>query len=226
MTPTPASDATQPGQPVTTGMDEQSTMPPGSPQTPDAGTQPGAQGQPGPTQGESATQMQAGREGAGTDANAQVAVMTDEEAAAVVDAINTGEIEMARLAKTRAANNRVREFATMMIRDHSEAKKKQEQITQRMGMRAKSNDLSKRLEEDGNRTLATLRTLKGKDFDDAYMDAQVRAHSEALNVLQNQVIPSVRNKELRTHFEVIKPKVEAHLTHARELQGKISQGQT
>ena len=43
-----------------------------------------------------------------------------------------------------------------------------------------------------------MKGQKGKDFDKAYIDAQVKAHRDVLNVIDNKLLPSVQNGDLKT----------------------------
>ncbi|MEO6576979.1 MAG: DUF4142 domain-containing protein, partial [Polyangiaceae bacterium] len=54
--------------------------------------------------------------------------LNDNEIAAIVAAANTGEVEQAKLAQTRAKDARVKKFAAHMVSEHTEAGQKETQV--------------------------------------------------------------------------------------------------
>jgi putative membrane protein len=167
--------------------------------TPEAETPPTAQSEP----AEPASERQA---------------LSDEQIAAITDAANDAEIEQAKLAQKSARNPRVKKFAAMMIKDHTQAKQKQKKLFNELSMAPSESPMSAQLKSDSQQKLEDLKAVKGADFDRAYMDAQVDAHQKVLDALDNQLIPETDNQELKALLNEIRPKVAAHLAEARDIQ--------
>jgi putative membrane protein len=140
--------------------------------------------------------------------------LTDAQIAAITDVANTGEIEQAKLARTKSKNPEVLKFSAMMISHHGEAKQKQAKLK----LTPADSAISTKLVEEGNRTLTTLKDSKGADFDRRYIEAQVEGHREVLDTINNALLPNVKSSELKAYLEEIKPKVEQHLQAARAAQ--------
>jgi len=146
------------------------------------------------------------------------APLTDAQVAAVADAANTGEVEQAKIAQKRAKDARVKKFAAMMINHHGQAKQKQAQILSKAKMKPEENPESSAITAEGTQVLETLKTIDAGSFDAAYIASQVDAHQKVLTRLDTELIPSAKNADLRAALEELRPKVEAHLKEAIDIQ--------
>lgn len=149
--------------------------------------------------------------------DAKATPLSDEQNAAITDIANTGEIEQAKLARSKSKNADVLKFSAMMIAHHGEAKQKQAKLK----LTTAESGISTKLLEDGNRTLSELKDSKGADFDKRYLDAQVEGHQKVLATIDTELIPNAKNPELKAYLNEIKPKVEQHLQAAREAQQRL-----
>jgi len=140
--------------------------------------------------------------------------LTDEQIAAITDAANSAEIAQAKLAESKSKNAEVKRFAAMMIKHHGEAKNKQAKLKLQTADSADSTALK----ADASSTLDTLKKDTGKDFDKAYIDAQVDGHQKVLEAINQKLLPNVKNADLKAYLDEIKPRVEEHLKQAKEIQ--------
>ena len=142
------------------------------------------------------------------------AVLSDEQIAAITDAANTAEIEQAKVAEAKSKNAEVKRFAAMMIKHHGEAKAKQAKLKLAP---ADSSD-STAMKSDAANTLDTLKKDTAKEFDKAYIDAQVEGHQKVLDAINQKLLPNVKSPGLKAYLDEIKPRVEDHLKVAKDLQ--------
>ncbi|HET9464927.1 MAG TPA: DUF4142 domain-containing protein, partial [Gemmatimonadales bacterium] len=63
--------------------------------------------------------------------------------------------------------------------------------------------------------------LKGAAFERAYMDREVAYHQAVLDALDQLLIPTTANAELRKLLADVRPAIAAHLAHAKKLQGAL-----
>jgi putative membrane protein len=63
-------------------------------------------------------------------------------------------------------------------------------------------------------------TAKGKDFDKAYIDAEVDAHKAVLD-LATKAAAQTQTAELKNLIQKAAPVVQAHLTLAESIQKKL-----
>jgi putative membrane protein len=146
--------------------------------------------------------------------------LTDAQIAGVTNFVNSGEIQQAQLAQSKSKDPHVLSFASMMISHHGEAKEQQAQL----GMSPAGSSVLQRLSSEGQRTLATLRDKSGKDFDRAYLQAQVEGHQKVLETLDRQLLPNAKNQQFRSQLQNMRSTVQQHLQLARDsLQAVNSQ---
>ncbi|HEX7858432.1 MAG TPA: DUF4142 domain-containing protein [Sphingobium sp.] len=123
------------------------------------------------------------------------------------------EIEAAKLAATNSQSPQVRAFAKMMISGHTESTAK---------IKAAAKEASPAITPDAALTndqkedLGKLKVLKGTDFDKAYIDGQVDAHKDALDLMKKYAADGTV-ASLKTTAGEIAPVVERHLTSAKAL---------
>lgn len=149
------------------------------------------------------------------------ASLSDGQILATLSAASTGEIAAAKLALKQSKNAKVKEFANLMIKDHTGANTKGQALAKKAGIAVEENDTSKQVTQDGEDELGKLRKLKGKPFDQAYVDAQVDDHQKVLQLIDGQLIPAAQNGELKSMLAKVRATVSEHLDHARSLQGNL-----
>ncbi len=154
-------------------------------------------------------------------AKAKTPVASDGEALSVMQTINDGEVQMAEMAKKNAESADVKQFAAMMSTQHQQAMSKVRTLQTKSKIELKNNDLAETIKGDASQEMATLRDKKGKEFDRLYMDAQVRLHKEALDAIDNRVLPGVTNGEVKTSITDQRRHVAEHLAKAESILKKL-----
>ena len=150
--------------------------------------------------------------------------LTDGEIVQVTSAANNGEIEMAQLAAKSATNADVKSFAAMMLTQHRDMETKGKALATKAKITPADNDASTALKSDVASVVTNLKSQKGKEFDKAYMEAQVKAHRDVLNLFDNKLLPNAQNGDLKTLLTDARGHVAAHLAKAEEIQGKLDTG--
>jgi putative membrane protein len=94
---------------------------------------------------------------------------------------NYAEAQLGKMAQERASNPEVRQFAQMMVEDHSRALNDLRELARRENIQVNEqlNDEARRLQE-------RLQGLKGAEFDREYMEAMVRSHEESQEMVENR----------------------------------------
>ncbi|GAC1460961.1 MAG: DUF4142 domain-containing protein [Steroidobacteraceae bacterium] len=154
-------------------------------------------------------------------ASAQGTGPTDPQIAAIVVTANQVDIDAGKLALSRSHNKEVKAFAQRMITDHSGVNKAATELVTKLQVTPESNTTSQSLQKGGDDNLATLKALHRKAFDRAYVDHEVAYHQAVLDAVDNTLIPSARNAELKALLVKVRPAFVAHLEHAKHLQGTI-----
>ncbi|HEX2166387.1 MAG TPA: DUF4142 domain-containing protein [Longimicrobiales bacterium] len=147
--------------------------------------------------------------------------LSDAEIAAIVVTANTIDVQNGELARERATDERVREFAETMVRDHTAVNQSAGELVARLGVTPQPNDVSRSLEASAEETRRTLTSASGAEFDRAYIANEVEYHRSVLDALDNLLIPNATNAELREALVGVRPAFEAHLQHAQSLQQSL-----
>ena len=115
------------------------------------------------------------------------------------------EVQMAQLALKKTNNSRVRDFAQMMVKDHSDLNAKLTPMATAVGV-----SLPTRLSNADAGALSRLSRQSGSTFDRNYMAAQRSAHTKALALFQDAGAQA-DNGNLRNFFAQNAPIIAMHL---------------
>ena len=152
---------------------------------------------------------------------ATTAAVTDPQIAAIVVAANSVDIEAGKLAQSKTKNQKVREFADSMVRDHTAVNNAAVALVTKLGVTPEENDTSRGLTASGEQTRARLSGLSGKSFDREYVDNEVAYHKLVIEALDKTLIPGAQNEELKATLVGVRPSFLAHLQHAEHLQATL-----
>jgi putative membrane protein len=94
----------------------------------------------------------------------------------------TAEVELAKMAKDHASNAEVKQFADMMIQDHTKAGAELKQIAMTYAI---PTDVT--VDYKHKNLMDKLSKLNGAEFDHEYMEAMVNDHEEAVEDLRSRV---------------------------------------
>jgi len=140
--------------------------------------------------------------------------LNDAQIAAITEAANTAEIAQAKVAQSKSKDAAVKSFAAMMITHHGQAKQKQAKLK----LKTEESGVSTAMHADADATLNTLNADSTKDFDKDYISAQISGHQKVLDTINDQLLPNVKDANLKAYLNEIKPTVEQHLKQAKQLQ--------
>jgi putative membrane protein len=150
--------------------------------------------------------------------------LSDPEVAHVAVTTNSIDIDLAKLAQSRTGNRSVKQFATTMITDHSAVNAQASALATKLGITPKDNEVSQSLLKGASEARAAIEPLKGKPFDKAYIDREVAYHQAVLDALDQLLIPTTANPELKQLLVDVRPAIAAHLAHAKKLQRTVLAG--
>ena len=128
-----------------------------------------------------------------------------------VDASNSAELRLSRLAQEKATNSQVRQFAQRMVTEHQSMQSDWRGVASRNGVPIRTN-----LEPSLQQQITLLNQLSGAEFDRGYMTAMVDNHRDALNVLQSIGLNS-NSTEVRALVNRGLPVVQEHLRLAEQI---------
>jgi putative membrane protein len=120
------------------------------------------------------------------------------------------EVELGKLAGTKAANQKVREFGERMARDHEKGCGELKSLATRKGIMVPDT-----ADAEGKALLARLSSMSGKEFDRAYMEAMVGDHEKDVAEFKKEAESGSDPDLKKWAFETL-PTLEEHLRIARE----------
>jgi putative membrane protein len=155
-------------------------------------------------------------------AASSAAAVTDPQIAAIVVAANTVDIEAGKLAQSKTANEKVRQFADTMVNDHTAVNKAAVALVTKLGVTPEESETSRGLTASGEQTRARLNGLSGKEFDREYIANEVAYHKLVIDAVDKTLIPNAQNAELKATLVSVRPALVAHLEHAEHLQAELA----
>ncbi len=153
---------------------------------------------------------------------AAIVAVTDPQIAAIVVAANAVDIKAGELAQSKTKNNKIKEFADTMVRDHTAVNKAAVGLVTKLGVTPEENDTSRSLTSGGEQTRERLGGLSGKEFDTAYIDNEVTYHALVIKALDDTLIPNAQNAELKALLIKVRPSFVTHLQHAEQLKASMA----
>ena len=127
------------------------------------------------------------------------------------------EIETSRLALEKSASADVKEFANMMITDHSKANDELASIAKKHDIEVPdTTTLVKQAKEK-------ILDMRDESFDAAYANNQVKAHEDTIELFKKEANTVTDDKvkgatELKAFAQKMLPGLEKHLDAAKKLQ--------
>ena len=142
---------------------------------------------------------------------------TDPQIAHIAYTAGEIDIKAARLALKKSKNRDVQAFAKDMIRDHKDVNAKALALVKKLKVKPQDNPTSRALVQQADAKLKELSSRKGKDFDRAYAQNEVAYHGQVNGALQDTLIPSAENPELKQLLSTGLQIFQGHQQHAEQL---------
>jgi putative membrane protein len=150
------------------------------------------------------------------------AALNDAQIAMIAVTANTVDIDAGKMAQKKAHSQEVKDFAEMMVRDHTSVNEKATALAKKLGVTPEESDTSKSLKSQAAETMKRLKALEGDAFDKAYVDNEVSYHQSVIGVVEKTLIPNTQNAELKSLLESAGPVFQSHLEHAKMLQKSLN----
>jgi len=149
--------------------------------------------------------------------NKETAPVDKESSDFAVEAANGGmmEVQLGKLAQEKATNQRVKDFAAMMVRDHSKANDELKGLAQ-----SKNIALPDSVSGDARDHMDKMSKMSGKDFDKHYIDMMVDDHDKDVDKF-DKAANNLSDPDLKTWAGNTLPTLRAHQDSAKAIQAII-----
>jgi putative membrane protein len=146
---------------------------------------------------------------------------TDPQIAHIAYTADQLDIEAAKQALEKSKNKDVRAFAEDMVRDHTAVNKQALDLVKKLKVTPENNDTSKALTKQAADKRAELAKLSGAAFDKAYITNEVAYHKTVNSALENTLIPSASNGELKNLLQTGLKIFQGHEQHAEHVASEL-----
>lgn len=151
---------------------------------------------------------------------AQTAKLTSTEVGtlATIAAIDTDEIMLSVLATNKKPSSEVEDLAKMMISQHGSNLTQVLQMAYNLkGLPLRGGE-SEKMAANGKKEIMALGGLEGKQFDVAYVDAMVKGHQGALDLIDKHLMKTAKSEEMKQFMTRTREVVAHHLEAAKKVQ--------
>lgn len=147
--------------------------------------------------------------------------VSDANVGAMVLALNNTDISYARLVPARSTRTDVKQFAERMLTDHTGVNQLVTNLLAKLDVTPEDNTASLDMRDESAEKRDLMRELSGFAFDSTYAENEVSYHQKFLAQIDNVLLPSARNAELRSLLTAVRPAVASHLAHAEQLRADV-----
>lgn len=147
--------------------------------------------------------------------------LDDATIVAIFDNANTADIETGRLAGQRGHSNEVRQFGAMLARDHQVVRQQGRDLAKKLGL-TPTPPGGDQGAQDHAAVMQRLSSLRGPEFDRAFLQHEAVFHEAAIDAIENTLLPAIANEKLRAMVVKVAPAFKAHLDMARNLGKQLA----
>ena len=140
------------------------------------------------------------------------ALYPESDAVAIMRALDSAEIATSEIARDASQNDAVRGYAVVMVKDHRDIM----HLVDSLGVQGRDNAISGKIIRDAD-SIAHGLTNIAVGLNNIYIEEQVKAHQQALQLLDTAIIPSAQNQQLKTLLTQIRPTILAHYQRAVQI---------
>lgn len=125
--------------------------------------------------------------------------------------VNMTEVQLGQIAKEKATNARVKNFADMMVTDHTNATNELKTLAA-----SKNVTLPSAISDDHQRKIDNLNKKTGKDFDKAYMDMMEDGHESTISDFKKNT--DNKDADVKAFVNKTLPTLQMHLDSAKAIK--------
>ncbi|MFI5136443.1 MAG: DUF4142 domain-containing protein [Sphingobacteriales bacterium] len=125
------------------------------------------------------------------------------------------EVALGNLARQKSANEKIRNFGAMMVKDHSAANTELADLA-----KTKNISIPAAVSAEDQKKIDGLAKKTVKDFDKAYVDGMIKGHKDALKLFQDEA-QNGTDADLKTFASKTVTVVQAHLEAITEIQASL-----
>jgi putative membrane protein len=126
---------------------------------------------------------------------------------------NQFEIQLSQLAQSKAQDEKVKQLAQTLVKDHTQATEQLKQVAQK-----KSVQLPTNLPETKQEELQIFQTLQGSEFDQAYLSCMKVGHAKSVAAYSEKA-KNAKDQDVKQFAAALLPKLQEHKQHVTAMTG-------
>ena len=147
------------------------------------------------------------------------AKLDDPTIVAIFDAANTWDIETGNIAAKKGSTKEVRDFGAMLARDHGMVRQQGRDLAKKLGVTpTPPKDFA--MVKDHEAAVKQLNSLKGKEFDKAFLTHEVAFHKAVIDAVNTTLMPALQNADVKKLVTTVAPAFKAHEDAAQNMLDK------
>ncbi len=144
------------------------------------------------------------------------APMTDQQFVDFAAQTDMLEAHLGQMAQDQAARQDVKDYAQMLVTDHTSDYQQLQGITTKANLTAPTA-----LDAESNKMIAPFEKLKGAAFDTRYIHAMIAGHTKAIEIYKREAAEA-QSADLKSYASTALPVLQKHLDGANDLMKKPS----
>ncbi len=142
--------------------------------------------------------------------------LNDAEIAEVMEVCQKIRFDFATIALSKADSDEVKDFASFILTDYKEELSPVPVFIKDQNQSA--SDIKKEMTE----LSADLKKLKGKEFDQTYLQMQMNLHKKIVKSIEDGLIPAAKSPELKKALKLTKAQLEEYVDDTLDTYISIS----
>ena len=147
--------------------------------------------------------------------------LTDGEIIAIYNQVNSFDIETAYIGQLFGKSESLRKLAQMVAADHTGVRQAAQVLANTISVTPVLPESRSSAFESHFKSVGVLRNLSGDKFDEAYLNHEIKFHTQALNAVKEVLLPAASSPELKAHFESALPHFEHHLLETKKVAKQL-----
>jgi putative membrane protein len=131
---------------------------------------------------------------------------------------NSAEVELGKIVAARSKDPNVKQFAQMMVKDHTAALNELQELAQ-----TKNLNFSDDLPDDAKALQTKLSSDTGKQLDKDYMDNMVEDHQKDVQEFTDKS-QSAKDPDVKQWTSKTLPTLQKHLEKAQQIDARLNKG--
>jgi putative membrane protein len=134
---------------------------------------------------------------------------------------NTTEIELSNLAARKASSPQVKQIAGKLAAHHAKNRAEVRALAQQLNVSLTPAQGGSISAADSVALPQDLQTLSGAEFDKAWVQYQINAHNANIERIQNGILPSVQEPQIKSYLQKTLTAMQGHLASLEQAEQQL-----